>query len=163
TNDPGVRLSLSRWYLARGDPPHFVGEPFQPLLRVVELRRRHLLRPAGDLACVAEQVVQDLPQRPVLATLGAGPRAHAVWIPSARTADTPSRPPPSARKSPRLAGDLPRTARPPSGATQSGNNCGARPMPYVWGFAPHLLPRWIAHEVAHAVRYTSPTSRARAA
>src|SRR5881396_2532778 len=85
TNDPGVRLSLSRWNLARGDPPHFVGEPFQPLLRVVELRRRHLLRPAGDLACVAEQVVQDLPQRPVLATLGAGPRAHAVWIPSARS------------------------------------------------------------------------------
>src|SRR5438552_3389382 len=58
---------------------------FPPLLRVVELRRRHLLRPAGDLACVAEQVVQHLPQRPVLATLGAGPRAHAVWIPSARS------------------------------------------------------------------------------
>src|SRR2546429_9953964 len=58
---------------------------FQPLLRVVELRRRHLLRPAGDLACVAEQVVQHLPQRPVLATLGAGPRAHAAWIPSARS------------------------------------------------------------------------------
>src|SRR5438067_4520799 len=76
---------LRRRYLARGDPPHLVGEPFQPLLRVVELRRRHLLRPAGDLACVAEQVVQHLPQRPVLATLGAGPRAHAVWIPSARS------------------------------------------------------------------------------
>jgi hypothetical protein len=28
------------------------------------------------------------------------------------------------------------------------------------GLAPHLLPLWIAHEVAHAVRYTSPTSRA---
>src|SRR5256712_11883739 len=28
------------------------------------------------------------------------------------------------------------------------------------GIAPHLLPLWIAHEVAHAVRYTSPTSRA---
>ena len=26
------------------------------------------------------------------------------------------------------------------------------------GLAPHLLPLWIAHEVAHAVRYTSPTS-----
>lgn len=28
------------------------------------------------------------------------------------------------------------------------------------GLAPHLLPLWIAHEMAHAVRYTSPTSRA---
>jgi uncharacterized protein YjaZ len=28
------------------------------------------------------------------------------------------------------------------------------------GLAPHLLPLWIAHEVAHAVRYTSPTSNA---
>ena len=28
------------------------------------------------------------------------------------------------------------------------------------GLAPHLLPLWIAHEVAHAVRYTSPTSHA---
>ena len=28
------------------------------------------------------------------------------------------------------------------------------------GLAPSLLPLWIAHEVAHAVRYTSPTSRA---
>ena len=28
------------------------------------------------------------------------------------------------------------------------------------GLAPHLLPLWIAHEVAHAVRYTSPTSKA---
>src|SRR5438105_15914490 len=76
---------LRRRSLARGAPPHFVGEPFQPLLRVVELRRRHLLRPAGDLACVAEQVVEHRPQRPVLATLGAWPRAHAVWIPSARS------------------------------------------------------------------------------
>lgn len=28
------------------------------------------------------------------------------------------------------------------------------------GLAPHLLPLWVAHEVAHAVRYTSDTSRA---
>ena len=28
------------------------------------------------------------------------------------------------------------------------------------GLAPHLLPLWIAHEVAHVVRYTSPTSSA---
>src|SRR3989442_7646491 len=28
------------------------------------------------------------------------------------------------------------------------------------GLAPHLLPLWIAHAVAHAVRYTSATSRA---
>src|SRR5947199_5647892 len=31
---------------------------------------------------------------------------------------------------------------------------------YGMGFASHLLPLWIAHEVAHAVRYTAPTSRA---
>src|SRR5260221_10879752 len=37
-----------------------------------------------------------------------------------------------------------------------------RPNPETngMGLAPHLLPLWIAHEVAHAVRYTSPTSRA---
>ncbi len=36
-----------------------------------------------------------------------------------------------------------------------------RPNPetYGLGLAPSLLPLWIAHEVAHAVRYTSPTSR----
>src|SRR3989442_9393996 len=28
------------------------------------------------------------------------------------------------------------------------------------GLAPHLLRLWVAHETAHAVRYTSPTSRA---
>jgi hypothetical protein len=31
---------------------------------------------------------------------------------------------------------------------------------YGMGLAPHLLPLWIAHEVAHAVRYTAATSRA---
>jgi uncharacterized protein (DUF1778 family) len=36
----------------------------------------------------------------------------------------------------------------------------ANPQTYGMGLAPHLLPLWIAHEVAHAVRYTSPTSRA---
>jgi hypothetical protein len=37
-----------------------------------------------------------------------------------------------------------------------------RPNPdtHGLGLAPQLLPVWIAHEVAHAVRYTSPTSRA---
>lgn len=37
-----------------------------------------------------------------------------------------------------------------------------RPNPetHGMGLAPHLLPLWIAHEVAHAVRYTSPLSRA---
>src|SRR2546422_9859063 len=76
---------LGRWCLARGDPPYLVRAPLLPLLRVVELRGRHLFRPAGDLSRVAEQVVQDLPQRPVLATLGARLRAHAVWIPRARS------------------------------------------------------------------------------
>lgn len=28
------------------------------------------------------------------------------------------------------------------------------------GLEPHLLPLWIGHEIAHAVRYTSPTSKA---
>jgi hypothetical protein len=36
----------------------------------------------------------------------------------------------------------------------------ANPQTYGLGLAPHLLTLWIAHEVAHAVRYTSPTSRA---
>lgn len=31
---------------------------------------------------------------------------------------------------------------------------------YGMGLAPQLLPLWIAHEVAHALRYTSPSSRA---
>ncbi len=34
------------------------------------------------------------------------------------------------------------------------------PQTYGLGLSPRLLPLWIAHEVAHAVRYTSPTSRA---
>lgn len=36
----------------------------------------------------------------------------------------------------------------------------ANPQTYGMGLAPHLVPLWVAHEVAHAVRYTSPTSRA---
>jgi hypothetical protein len=36
----------------------------------------------------------------------------------------------------------------------------ANPQTFGLGLAPHLLPLWVAHEVAHAVRYTSPTSRA---
>ncbi len=36
----------------------------------------------------------------------------------------------------------------------------ANPQSYGMGLSPQLLPLWIAHEVAHAVRYTSPTSRA---
>src|SRR3989441_5531240 len=36
----------------------------------------------------------------------------------------------------------------------------ANPQTYGMGLAPHLLPLWIAHEVAHTIRYTSPTSRA---
>src|SRR5439155_594701 len=87
--EPGRKMELfrglGRWCLARGDPPRLVRQPLEPLLRVVELRGRHLLRPAGDLPCVAEEVVQHLPQRPILTTLGAGPRAHALWIPRARS------------------------------------------------------------------------------
>src|SRR5258705_7248100 len=36
----------------------------------------------------------------------------------------------------------------------------ANAQTYGYGLAPHLMPLWIAHEVAHALRYTSPTSRA---
>lgn len=36
----------------------------------------------------------------------------------------------------------------------------ANPQTNGLGLAPHLLPLWIAHEVAHVVRYTSSTSRA---
>ena len=33
------------------------------------------------------------------------------------------------------------------------------PDTYGLGLTPHVLPLWIAHEIAHTVRYTSPTSR----
>ena len=36
----------------------------------------------------------------------------------------------------------------------------ANAQSYGMGLAPALLPLWIAHEVAHALRYTSPSSRA---
>ncbi|MGH7700004.1 MAG: hypothetical protein ACREMJ_05745, partial [Gemmatimonadales bacterium] len=36
----------------------------------------------------------------------------------------------------------------------------ANPETHGLGLAPRLLAPWIAHEVAHVVRYTSPTSRA---
>jgi len=36
----------------------------------------------------------------------------------------------------------------------------ANAQTYGMGLTPQLLPLWIAHEVAHALRYTSPTSRA---
>src|ERR1043165_1988490 len=36
----------------------------------------------------------------------------------------------------------------------------ANAQTYGMGLAPELLPLWIAHEIAHVVRYTSPTSRA---
>ena len=36
----------------------------------------------------------------------------------------------------------------------------ANPQTSGLGLAPHLLSLWIAHEAAHAIRYTSPTSRA---
>ncbi len=35
----------------------------------------------------------------------------------------------------------------------------ANPDTYGLGLAPRVLPLWIAHEIAHTVRYTSPTSR----
>src|SRR2546429_6461640 len=36
----------------------------------------------------------------------------------------------------------------------------ANAQTYGMGLAPALLPLWIAHEVAHALRYTSTSSRA---
>ena len=36
----------------------------------------------------------------------------------------------------------------------------ANAQSYGMGLAPQLLPLWVAHEVAHALRYTSPSSRA---
>ena len=36
----------------------------------------------------------------------------------------------------------------------------ANAQTYGMGLAPELLPLWIAHEVAHVIRYTAPTSRA---
>src|SRR3989449_11206855 len=70
---------------ARRHAPHLVGEPFEPLLRVVELRGGHLLGTPGDLPRVREQIVQHLAQRPVAAPLRLGPRTHAVWIPDRKS------------------------------------------------------------------------------
>ena len=36
----------------------------------------------------------------------------------------------------------------------------ANAQTYGMGLSPQLLPLWIAHEVAHVIRYTAPTSRA---
>ena len=36
----------------------------------------------------------------------------------------------------------------------------ANAQTYGMGLSPQLLPLWVAHEVAHALRYTSPSSRA---
>src|SRR3989442_15876631 len=76
---------LPRRRAARPPPPPLVGEPFEPLLRVVELRGGHPLGTPGDLPRVGEQIVQHLAQRPVAAPLRLRPRTHAVWIPSARS------------------------------------------------------------------------------
>jgi len=49
------------------------------------------------------------------------------------------------------------------GAGNSTNPTGtmsANAQTYGMGLSPQLLPLWIAHEVAHALRYTSPSSRA---
>lgn len=35
----------------------------------------------------------------------------------------------------------------------------ANPETYGLGLSPDLIPLWLAHEIAHTVRYTSPTSR----
>ena len=35
----------------------------------------------------------------------------------------------------------------------------ANPSTYGLGLAPEMIPLWVGHEAAHAVRYTSPTSR----
>ena len=35
----------------------------------------------------------------------------------------------------------------------------ANPETFGLGLPPHLIPAWIAHELAHTVRYTSPTSQ----
>jgi hypothetical protein len=35
----------------------------------------------------------------------------------------------------------------------------ANPETYGLGLSPHLIPLWIAHEIAHIVRYTSPSSK----
>src|SRR5437879_3601561 len=55
--------------LAGCHPPDLVGQPFEPLLSVVELRWRHGLGAAGDFAGVVQELVQNLPQRPVAAAL----------------------------------------------------------------------------------------------
>src|SRR4029077_11818968 len=67
------------------DAPHFVRQPFETLLRVIELRGRHPFRAPSDLARVRHQLVQEFAQRTIAATLVAGSCLHALWIPSARS------------------------------------------------------------------------------
>src|SRR5206468_3126670 len=85
---------LGRTRLACRQPPHLIRQPFQPLLGIVEFRRRHGLGAPSDFPRMAEEFVQDLPQRPIVAALrdtrhrGSGllaAGAHAVWIPEARS------------------------------------------------------------------------------
>src|SRR2546425_9554158 len=66
-------------------PPPLAREPLQPLLRVFQLLGRHLLGAPRDIPRVLEQFVQYLAQRPVVAALDLGLRAHALWIPRARS------------------------------------------------------------------------------
>src|SRR2546430_10175189 len=69
-------------------PPPLTGEPLQPLLGVVELHGSHVPRAPRQLARVLEELVEHLAQRPVAAPLhhvALAFRAHAVWIPIARS------------------------------------------------------------------------------
>src|SRR5438445_2908960 len=57
TCPPRRRVSRRR-LAARCHPPHLVCEPLQPLLRVLQLLRRHLLGAPRDIPRVLEQLVQ---------------------------------------------------------------------------------------------------------
>ena len=75
--------------LAGCQPPHLVRQPLEPLLGVIHLGVCHGLGAAGNVAGVRQQLVQRLPERPVAPALrsppGASLRAHAVWMPEARS------------------------------------------------------------------------------
>src|SRR5690349_13377127 len=77
-----------RLFSARGHPPHLVRQPLQALLGVFQLLGGHVARAAADLPGVTQELVQDFPQGAVFPALCRGfplGRAHAVWIPKARS------------------------------------------------------------------------------
>src|SRR5581483_11518755 len=93
-------------------------QPFQAVLRVLQLGRAHLVGAAGDVAGVGKQVVQHLPQRPVAAPLGGRGLMRSGSRRRARPpAGTPPPPPAPRPASPARRGNSPPAATPDNSPT----------------------------------------------